>query len=130
MMAIIPEHGSCTNCLLASLIIYISTKTHIQRRMIGRPEENHMNENVLFLARTNAYTLFENQPKNVSSNLSYLNTMSNIFYIVWKWLKMSHLNFGIFHQLCPIKIDLSGNTVWPQASGFQKLAKIDQFWHF
>ena len=29
-----------------------------------------------------------------------------------------------------IKIDLSGNTVWPQASGFQKLAKMDHFWHF
>ena len=25
---------------------------------------------------------------------------------------------------------LSGNTVWSQASGFQKLAKIDHFWHF
>ena len=24
-----------------------------------------------------------------------------------------------------IKVDLSGNTVWPPASGFQKLAKID-----
>ena len=28
------------------------------------------------------------------------------------------------------KTDLSGNTVWPQASGFQKLAKMDHFWHF
>ena len=27
----------------------------------------------------------------------------------------------------PIKTDLSGNTVWPQASGFQKLAKILAF---
>ena len=24
----------------------------------------------------------------------------------------------------------SGNTVWPQASDFQKLAKMDHFWHF
>ena len=24
----------------------------------------------------------------------------------------------------------SGNTVWSQASGFQKLVKIDHFWHF
>ena len=32
--------------------------------------------------------------------------------------------FGLF------KTDLSGNTVWPQASGFQKLAKIDHFGHF
>ena len=37
---------------------------------------------------------------------------------------MSHLNF------CPIKTDLSGNTVWPLASDFQKLAKVDHFWHF
>ena len=26
-------------------------------------------------------------------------------------------------KFCPIKSDLSGNTVWPQPSGFQKLAK-------
>ena len=46
---------------------------------------------------------------------------------------MSHLNFWIlafFANFCPLKTDLSGNTVWPQASGFQKLAKIDHFWHF
>ena len=30
----------------------------------------------------------------------------------------------------PNKSDLSGNTVWPQASGFQKLAKMDHFCHF
>ena len=29
-----------------------------------------------------------------------------------------------------IKTDLSGNTVWPQASGLQKLAKMNHFWHF
>ena len=34
------------------------------------------------------------------------------------------------NNFCLIKTDLSGNTVWPQASGFQKLAKIDHFWHF
>ena len=46
------------------------------------------------------------------------------------WLIMSHLNIGIFINFCPTKIDLSGNTVWPQASGFQKLTKINPFWHF
>ena len=30
---------------------------------------------------------------------------------------------------CLIKIDLSGNTVWPQASVFQKLAKTDLLWN-
>ena len=37
---------------------------------------------------------------------------------------------AFFTNFCPIKTDLSGNTVWPQASGFQKLAKMDHFWHF
>ena len=44
---------------------------------------------------------------------------------------MSHLNFLSFAfsiNFCPIKIDLSGNTVFPQASGFQKLAKMNHFW--
>ena len=55
------------------------------------------------------------------------------FHIVWKLLKMSHLNFWILSfstNFCPIKVDLSGNTVWPQASGFQKLAKMDYFGYF
>ena len=46
---------------------------------------------------------------------------------------MSPLNFIILAfctNFCPIKTDLSGNTVWPQASGFQKLAKMEHFWHF
>ena len=30
-------------------------------------------------------------------------------------------------NFCPIKTDLSGNTVWPQASDFQKLAKLAIF---
>ena len=54
-------------------------------------------------------------------------------HIVWKLLKMSHLNVSILASstnFCPIKTDLSGNTVWPQALGFQKLAKMDHFWPF
>ena len=54
-------------------------------------------------------------------------------HIVWKLVKMSHLKFWILAfstTFCLIKTDLSGNTVWPQASGFQKLAKMDHFWHF
>ena len=54
-------------------------------------------------------------------------------HIVWKLLKMSHLNVWIWAfstNCCPIKTDLSGNTVWPQASGFQKVAKLDYFRHF
>ena len=51
----------------------------------------------------------------------------SLLHIVWKLLKMSRLNFGISTNICPIKNDLSGNTVWPQASGFQKLVKIDYF---
>ena len=46
---------------------------------------------------------------------------------------MSHLNFWILAfstNFCPIKIDLSGNTVWPQALDFQNLAKIDHFFGF
>ena len=33
-------------------------------------------------------------------------------------------------NFCHIKTDLSGNTVWPQALGFQKLAKMDHFLAF
>ena len=38
---------------------------------------------------------------------------------------MSNLAFSI--NFCQIKINLSGNTVWPQASVFLKLAKLAHF---
>ena len=54
-------------------------------------------------------TVFENHPK----------------CRIWIfWILAFSTNF------CPIKTDLSGNTVWPQALGFQKIAKMDHFWHF
>ena len=40
------------------------------------------------------------------------------------WILAFSTNF------CTIDIDLSGNTIWPPASGFQKLAKIGHFGHF
>ena len=46
---------------------------------------------------------------------------------------MSHLNLLILAfstNFCPNRSDLPGNTVWPQVSDFQKLAKMDLFWHF
>ena len=45
-------------------------------------------------------------------------TTNNPQHSVWKSPKMSHLNFWILAfstNFCPIKTDLSGNTVWPQA---------------
>ena len=60
-------------------------------------------DKVAFMMTFSNTTLFENCSK----------------YRIWIFF-----NFGIFHLF------LSGNTVWPQASGFQKLAKLDHFWHF
>ena len=68
-----------------------------------------------------------------SFGLRFKISQSNIPHSVWKLPKMSHLNFSIlaFSTIfCSIKSDMSGNTAWPQASDFQKLAKMDQFWHF
>ena len=46
---------------------------------------------------------------------------------------MSHLSFLILAfsiNFCPIKSDLSGNTAWPQASGFQKTRQNGTFLAF
>ena len=40
-----------------------------------------------------------------------------------------NVSFDLFN-FCRINIDLSGNTVWLQTSGFQKVAKMDHYWHF
>ena len=36
-------------------------------------------------------------------------------------------NLGISINFCPIEIGLSGSTVWPQASIFQNIAKLNNF---
>ena len=57
-------------------------------------------------------------------HLVYLSTEMDT-HIVWRLTKMSHMDFSILGfstNFCPFKIDLSGNTVWQQAKGFQKLA--------
>ena len=63
-------------------------------------------------------------------------SLLNKFIFIWLFKNYSKCHIWIFGILgfstnfCPIKTVLSGNTVWPQASGFQKLAKMDHFWHF
>ena len=39
--------------------------------------------------------------------------------VAFEFFNFPRINF------CPIQRDLSGNTVWPQATGFQKLVKMD-----
>ena len=46
---------------------------------------------------------------------------------VWKSPKLSQFSFSTMafsNNFCPIESDLSGNTVWQQASGFQHIAKL------
>ena len=55
-----------------------------------------------------------------------------IFKVIFKHCEnvaFELLNFWIlaFFTNFPIKPDLSGIAVWPQASGFQKLVKIEYF---
>ena len=68
---------------------------------------------------------FESFSCNVLFLKIHLSTMKITQNVAFKFL-----NFGISTNFCPFKTDLSGNTVWPQASGFQKLAKMHHFWHF
>ena len=87
-------------------------------------------------------TLISSAYSVTQKNLGFSKTKSEKFKFsfckqklknVWKLLKMSHLNFWILPfstNFCPFKTDLSGNTVWPQALDFQKLAKMEHFWHF
>ena len=77
--------------------------------------------------------LLQHQRPSEKRLLQNSNTTIRTKHSVWKSPKMSHLqffNFGISTNFCPIKSDLSGFTVWPQASYFQKLAKIAHFWPF
>ena len=70
------------------------------------------------------WSVRKQQPKN------WINPHFYPTHNVWKLLKMSHFNLEFLITFCLIKSDLSGSTVWPQALGFQKLAKIERFGTF
>ena len=70
----------------------------------------------------------------IRKNQNWLLLISNYSWRNLSWLRISHClkitqNVAFSTNFLPFKTDLSGNTFWPQASGFQKLAKIYQFWH-
>ena len=76
------------------------------------------------------YLLFYQNLEHIVVEFSPFFSLS---HTVWKILKMSHLKLWILAfstNFCPIKTDLSGITVWPQALGFQKFDKMDYFLHF
>ena len=49
------------------------------------------------------------------THLKYFTVQSAWKSVITQKVAFEFLNFVIFHQFCPIKTDLSGNTVWPQA---------------
>ena len=96
-------------------------------------EKRKVTTRLLKLDRANNALSASNTSLN-NKSLIFSADRANRFHIVWKSPKMYHLKFfsilAFSTNFCPIKIDLSGNTVWLQVSAFQKLAKIDYFWHF
>ena len=49
---------------------------------------------------------------------------------ITKIVLFEYFDFGISTNFVLLKAILSDNTVWPQASGFQKLAKLTIFGRF
>ena len=68
---------------------------------------------------------FSTWPREVFLYYHWVNCLKITQNVAFEfWISAFSTNF------CPIKTDMSGNTVWLQASGVQKLAKMDHFWHF
>ena len=57
---------------------------------------------------------------------SYVSAMAHCLKIT-QTVAFEFLILAFSTNFCHTKTDLSGNTVWTQASGFQKLAKMDYF---
>ena len=66
-------------------------------------------------------------PRNGICNEQYLLVTGTVFENHPKCRIWIFLILALSSNFCP---DLSGNSVWPQASGFQNLAQMDHFWHF
>ena len=53
-----------------------------------------------------------------------------MFENYWKCYTLYFPILEFSTNFCPIKSDLSGNTIWMQASGVHKVAKMNHFWYF
>ena len=85
-----------------------------------RPSNSNFHENL-------GLALFEHNWRNLFGSVCEDSLKR---HIVWKSPKNVSFDFWILAfsaNFCPTEIDLSGNTVWPQASGFQKLVKLTIF---
>ena len=56
--------------------------------------------------------------------------ISRILRIITCTMIKNSSKYRNFRNFGPIKSDLSGNTARLQASGLQKVTKMDHFWHF
>ena len=72
---------------------------------------------------------FRIQIKKNSREIAGINAVYPISHCLKITQKVAYELFE-FWYFPLIKTDLSGNTVWSQALCFQKLFKIDHFWHF
>ena len=64
--------------------------------------------------------VFENQNWNcLLIQVTFSQCLKITQNVAFEFFNFPRINF------CPIQRDLSGNTVWPPATGFQKLVKMD-----
>ena len=129
------------NCILICqglhLVIITTIATHLVYTITHWPRQDI--ESILHVFIPFLKTLFSAYRNSIC--LYWTQRLLNVWkwnflvlHIAWKLLKMSQLIFFLIWAFStnfgPILSDLSGNTVWPQASDVQKLAKMNHFWHF
>ena len=93
-----------------------------QLRENQKSSKNHRNKTGELAKVVLDGSLLEGQKMVKMPKLKYLKSTENVAF-----------EFSIAASstiFCPLKSDLSGNAIWPQASDCQKLAEMDHFWHF
>ena len=97
---------------------------------------------ILLTSQLPAYLGRGRQLSNLTKSSKFMRETEDTLF--WKWLKIqTHCSkmtqnvafegFEFWHFppiSSNIKIDISANSVWPQASGFRKLVKLVRFWQF
>ena len=112
---------------------YVRWKQRLQR--FAKSSASASNFLTAFRAAKHGFQGFLRITRKSVQNKNWKQSQTKHFFIqnVWKSPKISHLSFSILAfstNICPIKIDLSGTTVWPQVSSLKKVVKIDYFWLF
>ena len=155
-LLVLPSHElvAVKNATWKSLLVNMSESSEVAKNIfrtlanVMNPQVNWeftivelcLNKKIIYEGTKQVFKKIRDATTNIQGlkkDKKFIITVANsfLFYEASELHHLSHClkitqNVAFPTNFCPIRIDLSGNTVWPQALSAQNLVKMDHFLAF